>query len=134
MADKSGGSGGAGKSKCQSKVGCAITLADPPRSEPDDGCASFLLHCVTEGGRVIVKGLKRLRDMDTVCVWLSSRGPNPSLILIPGTNAEPGEPERGEPGTSQSPGRRAESERRRVASSRACTAEGAATLGLFAKG
>ena len=68
MADKSGGSGGVGKSKCQSKVGCAIAPADPSMSEPDDGCASFLLRCVIERGRLLVKGLKRLRDIDTVCV------------------------------------------------------------------
>ena len=68
MTDKNGGSGGTGKSKCESKVGCAIAPADPSMREPDDGCASFLLLCVIERGRVLVKGLKRLRDIDAVRV------------------------------------------------------------------
>ena len=46
--------------------------ADLSKSVYDDSRASFLLEGMTEGDRIIVKGLKRLPDVTTVCVRLSS--------------------------------------------------------------
>ena len=122
MWDRSGSSRCVGKSKCRRGMGCTMTLIDSFTCKPEDSGASVLLPGVSGGGRVTLKGLKRLPGVSTVCVLPSAW---PPASLTPGTKAEPGKAEREGRGISRSSGRVVELDKRTAAT---------ATFRFFAEG